>query len=250
MEDISRVVSDFCSIRGFEASPFKLKWYNASVTNDKFKLTFALEDSLAFVIISQPSMFEKTFLPFVNENWEQIQSNVIRDLLDQCMIKVLGNLKMELEIFDDQVQVMHDFELVNGRRPKVLVQTAGHVSGAVRFYQEKDANPDLLERRNGSKIYPVCLHPRFGGWFALRAVIILPQIQAQNLKMKEPLEILPNSDQISELLNLYNHHWKDNRFRDCGPKIQERYSDVQQNYFALSPGNQRIEYLRNILQTL
>ena len=248
MEDISKVISDFCSTRGFEASPFKLKWYNASVKNDKFKLTFAPEDSLAFVIISQPSMFEKTFLPFVNEHWEQIQNNVIRDLLDQCMIKILGELKGHLELFDDQAQIMHDFEMTSGRRPKVLVQTAGHVSGAVRFYQEKDANPDLLERQNGSKIYPVCLHPRFGGWFALRAVIVLPQIQAQNLKLKDPLDILPNKDEISELLNLYNHHWRDNRFRDCGPKVEEKYSKTQQDYFAISPGNQRIEFLRKILQ--
>ena len=116
----------------------------------------------------------------------------------------------------------------------------------MRFYQEKDANPDLLESRGNSKIYPVCLHPKFGGWFALRAVLIFPQIQA-SLKLKAPLEILPNSDQIAELLNLYNHYWQDNRFRDCAPKVHEKYSENQRNYFALKPGNQRIEFLRQIL---
>ena len=116
----------------------------------------------------------------------------------------------------------------------------------MRFYQEKDANPDLLERRGSSKIYPVCLHPKFGGWFALRAVLIFPQIQA-SLKLVAPLEILPDSDQIAELLNFYNHYWQDNRFRDCSPKVQEKYSENQKNYLALKPGNQRIEFLRQIL---
>ena len=111
-------------------------------------------------------------------------------------------------------------------------------SGAVRFYQEKDANPDLLERQGSSKIYPVCLHPKFGGWFALRAVLIFPQIQA-TLRLAAPLEILSNPDQISELLNLYNHSWQDNQFWDCAPKVIEKYLDNQRNYFALKPGNQR-----------
>ena len=74
-------------------------------------------------------MFEATFLPFVNEHWDQIQNNVLVDLLDQCMIKVLGALKSQLEGIDSQVLLMHDFELSPARRPKVLVQTAGHVSG-------------------------------------------------------------------------------------------------------------------------
>ena len=127
MEEVTQIINKFCENRGFEASPFKLKWYNASVTNDKFKLTCAPDDSLAFVIISQPSMFEATFLPFINEHWEQIQNNM--DLLDQCMIKVLGALRSQLEKMDSQVILMHDFELSPARRPKVLVQTAGHVSG-------------------------------------------------------------------------------------------------------------------------
>lgn len=40
---------------------------------------------------------------------------------------------------DHKTTVLHDFEMRPGsRRPKVLVQTAGHVSGAVYFYQKQD----------------------------------------------------------------------------------------------------------------
>ena len=52
--------------RGFEAHPFKIGWYNESV-GEKFELPYSC-DTLAFVIISQPSMFENTFLPFVEES--------------------------------------------------------------------------------------------------------------------------------------------------------------------------------------
>ena len=74
------------------------------------------------------------------------------------------------ELFPDlqNVAVMHDFELLPNRRPKILAQTAAHVSGAVRLFQEGDVAPELLADICSPKVYPVCLHPRFGGWFAIR----------------------------------------------------------------------------------
>ena len=169
---LTPIIEKFCQEKGLEAAPFKLQWYNEAVSNEKFKLTFAPEDSLCYVIISQPSMFEKSFLPFVKENWLDIVNNAIQDPLDQCMKKEFEDLKCQLEEFDHEVQKFHDFELHANRRPKVLVQTAGHVSGAVRFYQESDADPSLIE----GKLFPVCMHPRYGGWFALRGIFIFPNI--------------------------------------------------------------------------
>ena len=55
---------------GFEAHPFKIGWYNESV-GEKFTLPYT-DDTLAFVIVSQPSMFEKAFLPFIAENLEDL----------------------------------------------------------------------------------------------------------------------------------------------------------------------------------
>ena len=40
------------------------------------------------------------------------------------------------------VEAIHDFELLPSRRPKVLVQTAGHVAGAAYYYQRADVQPD------------------------------------------------------------------------------------------------------------
>jgi len=245
--DIRNILNFFCKGRGFEVAPFNLGWYNEALNSDKFKLTIGSDDSLSYVIISEPSMFEKTFLPFVKENWSDIVNNAIQDPLDQCMKQVFTEMLSHLLEFDQEAVKLHDFELHPNRRPKILVQTAGHVSGAVRFYQQSDADKDLLEMNNNSKLYPVCLHPKYGGWFALRGVIILPNIKVPNLQRKEPPNVLKSEKEISHLLNLYNHHWQDGRFRDCGPNKDQKYSENQQNYFAHHPGPQRLQFLNNIM---
>ena len=51
---------------GLEIHPFKVGWYN-DVVGQKFHLPYDY-DAVAFLVISQPSMFEKAFLPFVREN--------------------------------------------------------------------------------------------------------------------------------------------------------------------------------------
>lgn len=41
------------------------------------------------------------------------------------------------DLNEKNISVLYDYEMTPGtRRPKVLVQTAGHVSGAVYFYQK------------------------------------------------------------------------------------------------------------------
>ena len=60
---------------GLETHPFKIGWYNESV-GEKFRLPYS-DDTVAFVVISRPCMFEKTFLPFVAANLsEQILHQV------------------------------------------------------------------------------------------------------------------------------------------------------------------------------
>ena len=60
---------------GFETHPFKIGWYNESV-GEKFALPYS-DDTLAFVIISRPCMFEKAFLPFIAAN---LREQIIRQV--------------------------------------------------------------------------------------------------------------------------------------------------------------------------
>ena len=95
-----------------------------------------------------------------------------RDPLDECMSRTMATVKEQLIPDQQNVAVMHDFELLPNRRPKILAQTAAHVSGAVRLFQEGDVAQELLANIRSPKVYPVCLHPRFGGWFAIRYVAV------------------------------------------------------------------------------
>jgi len=107
-------------------------WYNEHI-GPGFELAYP-DDTLAFTVISTPSFFEKCFIPFVKENAAFATSG---DLLDQCIAQSLQSAIKSLGPHEP-VDVLYDYEMRAGtRRPKVLVQTAGHVSGAAYFYQKK-----------------------------------------------------------------------------------------------------------------
>ena len=117
------------------------------------------------------------------------------------------------------VVTLHDFQLSPARRPKVLVQTAGHVSGAATFYQPKVSlaqtsdnvsvsqsdvqnYPELADK----KYYPVCHHPVWGGWFALRGVAILPGTRVNLPRPQLDQSLSP--DQAVDMITLYNECWQ------------------------------------------
>jgi methylmalonic aciduria homocystinuria type C protein len=91
------------------------------------------------------------------------------------------------------------------------------------FFRPEDC-PSI--QRGNKKIYPVCLHPEFGGWFALRGVVIFTELTVSMLARKEPPEILKSEEEIMNLLRLYNDHWRDWSFRDV-IEAKERYSSDQ-----------------------
>ena len=125
----------------------------------------------------QIAEFEKAFLPFLSSHYRPGLAGR-RDPIDECMLHQLSRLAS----VSASVVTLHDFQLTSSRRPRVLVQTAGHVAGAVTFYQPQVTRAQASERRlysihpcpqnypelAGKKYYPVCHHPVWGGWFALR----------------------------------------------------------------------------------
>ncbi|KAG8437034.1 hypothetical protein GDO86_007932 [Hymenochirus boettgeri] len=171
-EQLQKVLDPF----GFEVYPFKIGWYNA-VLEPTFYLSYN-EDTLAFVILSTPSMFEKAFKPFLNEQ----KLEHVRDPIDQCV--------------------------------------AYHMS--------------LVKE----KIYGVCIHPQFGGWFAIRAVLVFTEVQAPALEHTLPLDCLPSHEQRIQLLEQFNFNWKDGKYRDVFPP-KEKYSPEQTLYFATPPAERR-----------
>ncbi|NXD61636.1 MMAC protein, partial [Eolophus roseicapillus] len=201
----------------------KVGWYNA-VVQPAFHLFF-FDDTLAFVVLSTPSMFEKVFFSFVNKE----RLKIIRDPVDQCVSHHLSCLK---EKFPDQtVDIMLDYELLPNRKPKFLAQTAAHVAGAAYYYQRKDVKLDPWGKK---KIFGVCIHPRYGGWFAIRGLLLFPDIQVPFLEQCAPVDCVSTEEQRIELLEQFNFHWQDTRYRDI-IEVKERYSEEQKAYFATPP---------------
>lgn len=65
----------------------KVGWYNA-VLQTAFHLPYP-DDTLAFVVLSTPSMFDKALKPFVNKE----RLKIIRDPVDQCVSYHLSRVK-------------------------------------------------------------------------------------------------------------------------------------------------------------
>lgn len=119
------------------------------------------------------------------------------------------------------------------RRPKVVLQTAAHISGAAYYYKSKNENYRL----------GVCIHPQYGGWFGLRGVMILKDILLPDLIKKLPQNTIPDQSDQEELLKKFNEEWSNdqNIWRDFIP-VKSRYSQLQFDYFNTKPKD-RLEFI-------
>ena len=84
------------------------------------------------------------------------------------------------------------------------------------------------------KIFGVSIHPKYGGWFALRGVIIFKTIQQPELPYQTPKDYVPSREDRIKLLEGFNYHWKDGAYRDI-VHAQEKYSEEQRKYFETLP---------------
>ena len=229
-EEIICKVRESCSGKGLECHPFKVQWYN-----DKVQSIFHLPydpNTLAVLIISCPSMFELLFQPYLcSADYRPGQL----DPLDQCIKDEMTRMKEDL-FSQHAVDMIQDFELRPGsRRPKVLVQTAGHIAGAARYYQRSDMDPDPWD--GDEKIFGVSVHPKYGGWFALRGIMVFKDVLAPELVQREPADCVPSREMRIELLEKFNQCWKDWSYRDViATTVEEKYSKEQREYFATEPG--------------
>ena len=246
---------------GLEAYLFKISWYNDLVVPSfKFK---GDNDTICAVIISIPSFFEKAFLPYFKK---QDSKTFERDPIDSCV-------KFQVQAFINKldnmnVSAMFDYELLPNRRPKVLVQTAAHASGAAFYYQRKHVTMSTSNSNSSSrtqksathteksdpekvlgsgdqdtdpwseeeKIFGLCVHPKYGGWFAIRCVMIFHDVKDPSLQHNPPPDCVPSRDGRIKVLNLFNGNWKDWKYRDIIP-VEEKYSELQKLYFETLPKN-------------
>ncbi|KAG7513538.1 methylmalonic aciduria and homocystinuria type C protein [Solea senegalensis] len=233
VDSVIEPLEDSLSKLGLEVYPLKVGWYN-SLLPASFHLSYP-DDSLAVVVLSTPAMFELAFLPFIEE--QRFQG--LRDPIDQCVKHCVSGAVSQC--FPGQkVDVRYDYELLPSRKPRFLAQTAAHVSGAAFYYQQSDVTDQPWADR---KMFGVCVHPRFGGWFAIRALLVFEDVTLGPETVQPlPPDCVPTRDGRIQLLEAFNFRWQDWGYRDVVCPVQT-YSQKQRDYFSTPPA-QRFALLR------
>ena len=175
-------------------------------------------------------MFEKCLIPFIKDDKYDCLS--AQDPLDQCMRDVFQNI---IKSFPDcAITCIHDYEVHPNRRPKILVQTAGHVSAAAYYYRQEE----LKKQPSGQKLYGVSIHPKYGGWFAFRGILIFENVACQDLIKTLPEDVVKTDEQKLELLKKFNFSWKDWSYRDV-IETPSKYSEEQRLFFMTPPSERK-----------
>uniref|UniRef100_A0A3Q3DKZ1 Cyanocobalamin reductase / alkylcobalamin dealkylase n=1 Tax=Hippocampus comes TaxID=109280 RepID=A0A3Q3DKZ1_HIPCM len=231
METVKKLLEESLGKLGFEVYTLKVGWYN-SVLPAKLHLPYA-DDSLAVLILSTPSMFEEAFLPFMKERGCQGLS----DPIDQCVKHCVTSASFA----GQKVDVRYDYELLPSRKPKFLAQTAAHVSGAAFYYQQSDVSDQPWANK---KMFGVCVHPKLGGWFAIRALLVFQDVHMDPEEVQpDPPDCVPTREARIHLLEDFNLRWQDWSYRNIITPSQT-YSQKQRDYFSTPPA-QRHALLRS-----
>ena len=172
-------------------------------------------DALGIVILSNYKFFNEVIKLYKPD---QMSSNFVDDAVDHHMGRILN-------FFDSHLEG----KAVNtDRAPYYHVQTIGHVSGidehvnANKFLESDDGDSVLklseyLPARNAdiwgsraSQILSVNIHPRYGGWYAYRMLLVFHAV-SWPMQMVPPLprQFLTEDDKRRILVEY-------NRFPDLG----------------------------------
>lgn len=192
-------------------------------------------------------MFESLLYPYILSNYRDVSKvggvggGDNMDPIDKCLKNEIF-LKLTTSIFKDyRISFIQDYELTPNRRPKILLQTAGHVSGSAYYYQRGDVPESPWA--TSTNIYGVSVHPKYGGWFAFRGVLIFQDVTLSGdgtLTYRDPPKCVSDQDRIVELLEKFNFSWQDWTYRDVlDSHVCDRYSERQKEYFATLPNDRR-----------
>ncbi|XP_067929927.1 cyanocobalamin reductase / alkylcobalamin dealkylase-like [Watersipora subatra] len=243
-EALVQKVREAASPRGFDVHFFKVGWYNELV-DESFHLPYD-HDALALLLLSNPDMFELSFIPFLRSSAYEPTKN---DPLDQFIKHYVSHLR-ETVLRERDIEVYYDYEMdPRTRRPRIIMQTAGHAAGAAFYYHQGLISHLLPENStHAKKLFPVSIHPEYGGWFAFRAVIVLRDIRLpEELTLTQPIDCVPRDEDRLQLLQLFNGQWQDGLYRDIN-KPKKRYSSIQKEYF-ITPPKSRSSIIEKIINT-
>lgn len=225
---------------------------------DRFSIPTTAKDTVAYIVTSGPAMWEA-----FEEFWESARddelprSDPVDSFANRCIAKSVEALEAAAagRWPGLEARVLSEGWNYAKSQAVVLVQTAGHVAGVARFYQVKDVEDrGLLEkwqderRRKGEPdgLFPVAVHPRWGGWFAYRAVIVIDGLTCPSLPRVEPPDVLPTDSARSAALIKFSEGWSD-RELPLDPPAEATYSANARLYFGLTvPRKEKTALLERI----
>jgi len=233
VSSIKSVIENSLDPESFEIHQFKIGQYNDAVTHPRWHLPFD-KNTLAFCVINTPQFFENIVVPYFKQNYDTVKSPV-DESAHAALSVALDKLR---SLGYSQALFYKDSDTKFTGQPEILVQVVGHVSGAVYFHRPTDETRDTLGKKN---LMGVCLHNKYGGWFAIRAVFIIPEIKiSENVSAKLIFDYDSNATG-ARAVELFNTDWRSNAWRDVIP-VEQRYSPRQTQFFT-TPAKDRRQLL-------
>mmetsp|Transcript_4228 Transcript_4228/g.9774 ORF Transcript_4228/g.9774 Transcript_4228/m.9774 type:complete len:291 (+) Transcript_4228:65-937(+) len=237
--------------------PFLVGWYNGTRTETAggAQPIDAPDPTVAFALYSVPG-----YLDVVAEHFARVRPE--KDFVDSCTNEILGWIRERLR---PELQPM----IVNtdAGPPYYHVQTVGAVAGVDQHMEASDLNgegdeewrEDLSDRLEDTrdpkmwgtdpvtrrKIFGVNMHPRWGGWYAYRALVVLPGAVAEGLARPEPVVCIGEGEARRILLE-YNLRHEQCHWRDLaaeGHPADGRYKPDEYMFFMETSGAKRKRYL-------
>ncbi|KJH49183.1 hypothetical protein DICVIV_04684 [Dictyocaulus viviparus] len=216
--------------------PLQIGDYNDAVDKN-FKLPYE-NDVTGVLVLSTPDMFDISFQGWVLMKYEEFGSfealsENVSSPIEEFLRSRMTPLCEKLNELGIEYELVYDHSLSPNRKPRILMQTCGHVAGAAYYYQPSHvSSEDWSPLSSGNKkLMGLSLHPVYGGHFAFRSAFIFPQIHLVDFYAPKPLSILHSQAEIRDALESFNYNWKESHFRDFGAPIK-RYSATQMEYFG------------------
>jgi len=233
--------------------PFLVDWYNSTrqATAGGSSLIDADESAVAFALYSVPHYLDTVVDHFGRHNPQE-------EFVDRATNEILVNLRQQLQSDLDALVVNTD-----EGPPYYHVQTAGAVAGVDQHIEITDIIgeeswkndlSDMLEDTRDQKMwgtdpetlrkaFAVNVHPKWGGWYAYRALVVLRGAKVPTLTQKAPLKFLEQED-MKRIIYEYNVRHSECRWRDLPHHPPDaRYTPEEYFFFTETSPAKRKRYL-------
>uniref|UniRef100_A0AC35UE93 Cyanocobalamin reductase (cyanide-eliminating) n=1 Tax=Rhabditophanes sp. KR3021 TaxID=114890 RepID=A0AC35UE93_9BILA len=245
---------------GFEIYPINLREYNRFVGKE-FHLPND-ENTFGVVVLSTPLWFPRKYQTWIKqimqekvltqEEFQEAYPDPIKQCFEECFDEAVRDLD------DQRPTIIHDFTFLANRKPKMIMAAAGHASGATYYYTKNEC-PELLpsdEDRISAgkkKLIGIAMHPKYGGHFAFRCVILFEKVMLTDLELNSPVKAIEDKEEIARLILSFNDLWRTGDYRNMGEtngnSYAQKYTEIQMKYWN-SPPAERYKVILEMVQTV